>query len=98
MFRFSFYRFLETFSGYNDWKRHKKGAPVLSMESLKVHSSLLFDLLSLPFTNTWEFKEILLNLTLAFNQYAAFLEKTNREQKERQRLNQPSLQTWDIFL
>lgn len=60
------------------------------MNNLKSHSSVLFDLLSLPFTNTWgDFKETVLNLALALNKYANFLEKSNLEQKERQLLDHP---------
>ena len=89
-FFISFYRFIERYSGFNDWKKHKKSKPVLSMNNLKSHSSVLFDLLSLPFTKTWgDFKETVLNLALVLNRYATFLEKSNFEQKERQNLNHP---------
>ncbi|XP_071122564.1 uncharacterized protein [Mytilus edulis] len=82
--------FLNSYCGYNDWKKNKKKAPVLSAATLKLHSSLLFDVLSLPCTTTWNnFKTDLIHLSQSLNSYSAYLDKSNEEQKQRQGIEHP---------
>lgn len=89
-FNFFHFRLLALYSGYNDWKKHKKRAPQLTVHDLKQHSSSLFSILMLPFSSSWgEFATDLKNLALCFDEYAAFLEKSNNEQQKRQQMNHP---------
>ncbi|XP_033749002.1 uncharacterized protein LOC117333692 [Pecten maximus] len=82
--------FLTTFTGYNDPKRKKQKVQMLSAESLRLHSSILFGVLASPYTAQWgKMKDTLSKFALCMSSYSDFLLKSNEEQKHRQRLDHP---------
>ena len=84
------------FSGYNDFRKKRKAAPQLGSQEIKRHSDLLFRLSSSVCAKHWkETGEVLNQLCASLQAYAAYLDKSNEQQKFRQSLNHPVRQLSD---
>jgi hypothetical protein len=91
-----YFRFVDHFNGYNDFKGKRRAAPRLNSNDLKKHSSLLFRMLSNTFTSKWgTLKADIEQLAIAFNSYSEFLQDENEKQKYRQCLTHPVRQISD---